>query len=164
MACSLALLGHRSTDSTRDRSTPPMIPATLVMAGNSNSAQNYRFWEADDAGANHMHLCRVCLFAMFARVIAEHVTNIYLLAGADALLHHAIHCSWNQTPWWQLPILLKLQSPVGDSVVPKTTDRKVRAVMLASDSDSSTTTLRKPTAAEQKERHSDSRKPSLLMW
>ena len=40
MACSLALLGHRSTDSTRDNKTPPMMPATLVMAGSNNSAQH----------------------------------------------------------------------------------------------------------------------------
>ena len=40
MACSLALLGHRSTDSTKDNKTPPMMPATLVMAGSNSSAQH----------------------------------------------------------------------------------------------------------------------------
>ena len=39
MACSLALLGHRSTDNTRDNKTPPMMPATLVIAGSNSSAQ-----------------------------------------------------------------------------------------------------------------------------
>ncbi len=53
--------------------------------------------------------------------------------------------------------------PVGDSVVPNTTERNVSAVILASDSDSSTTTLKKPIAAEHADRHSDRRKPSLLI-
>lgn len=53
--------------------------------------------------------------------------------------------------------------PVGDSVVPNTTERNVKAVILASESDSSTTTLKKPIAAEHPDRHNDRRKPSLLI-
>lgn len=135
MACSLAVLGHSSTDSSRDSSTPPMIPTTLVTAGNSNSAVE----QCMSGCCCNCDLHWSCVSATCARLCCIKNERVEQHMYLDNVI------------------------PVGDSVVPNTTERNVKAVIFASDRDSSTTTLKKPIVAEHADRHNDSRKPSLLI-